>query len=139
MEQTLSLIKPDAVAKNVIGEILSRFEKAHLKIVAAKMVHLSKEQAQKFYAVHQERPFFKDLVDFISSGPILALVLEGADAVQKNRKIMGATDPKKADKGTLRADFAESIDKNAVHGSDSFENAKIEIAFFFKSSEIFSR
>jgi nucleoside-diphosphate kinase len=139
MEQTLSIIKPDAVAKNVIGEILSRFEKHQLKIVAAKMVHLTKEQAKKFYAVHQGKPFFADLVNFISSGPVLVTVLQGPDAVQKNRKIMGATDPKKADKGTIRADFASSIDQNAVHGSDSVENAKIEISFFFAPSDIFSR
>lgn len=131
IEQTISIIKPDAVAKNVIGEIYSRFEKAGLKIVAAKMLHLSKEQAEGFYAVHKERPFFSDLVAFMTSGPVMVQVLEGENAVAKNRELMGATNPKNAEAGTIRADFADSIDENAVHGSDSLENAKIEIAYFF--------
>ena len=138
-EQTLSIIKPDAVGKNHIGEILSLFEKNGLRIVAAKMMHLSQEQAQNFYAVHKERPFFKDLVSFMITGPVLVTVLEGDNAVLKNRDIMGATDPKKAAPGTIRASFASSIDENAVHGSDSAENAKIEIAFFFKENEICPR
>ncbi len=132
IEQTISIIKPDAVAKNVIGQIYSRFEQAGLKIVAARMIHLSKEQAEGFYAVHKERPFFNDLVAFMTSGPVMVQVLEGENAVAKNRELMGATNPKNADKGTIRADFADSIDENAVHGSDSLENAKIEIAYFFK-------
>lgn len=136
-EQTLSIIKPDAVAANHIGEIIARFEKNGLRIAAIKMQQLSKEQAEAFYAVHKERAFFNDLTAFMASGPIVALVLEGPNAVAKNREIMGATDFKKADKGTLRADFAQSVTKNAVHGSDSVENAKVEIAFFFKPSEIF--
>lgn len=131
IEQTISIIKPDAVAKNVIGQIYSRFENGGLKIVAAKMLHLSKEQAEGFYAVHKERPFFADLVAFMTSGPVVVQVLEGEDAVAKNRELMGATNPKQAAAGTIRADFAESIDENAVHGSDSLENAKIEIAYFF--------
>ncbi|OQX14656.1 MAG: nucleoside-diphosphate kinase [Thiothrix lacustris] len=131
MEQTISIIKPDAVAKNVIGQIYSRFENAGLKIVAAKMVHLSQERAEGFYAVHKERPFFKDLVAFMTSGPVMVQVLEGENAVTKNRELMGATNPKNADAGTIRADFADSIDENAVHGSDSAENAAIEIAYFF--------
>ena len=130
-EQTLSIIKPDAVAKNVIGEIYTRFEKADLKIVKAMMVHLSKEEAEGFYAVHKERPFFKDLVAFMISGPVMIQALEGDNAVLKNRELMGATNPQEADAGTIRADFAESIDANAVHGSDSLENAKIEIEYFF--------
>lgn len=138
-EQTLSIIKPDAVKKNVIGEILARFEKAGLKVVACKMVHLSKADGEQFYAVHRERPFYKDLTTFISSGPVLISVLEGEDAIKKNRDIMGATDPKKAAPGTIRADFADSIDANAVHGSDAPETAKVEIAFFFKPNEINSR
>ena len=138
-ERTLSIIKPDAVAKNVIGQIYEKFEKAGLRIVAAKMVHLTPEQAGKFYEVHQHRPFFKDLVSFISSGPIMVQVLEGKDAIAKNRELMGATNPKDAKPGTLRALFADSIDANAVHGSDAPETAKVEIAFFFKSEEIFSR
>lgn len=138
-EQTLSIIKPDAVAKNHIGAILARFEKAGLKIVAARMEHLSREQAEGFYAVHKERPFFKDLVEFMISGPVLISVLEGKNAVLANRDIMGATDPKKADPGTIRADFADSIDANAVHGSDSLENARTEINYFFKKNQIFSR
>ena len=131
MEQTLSIIKPDAVAKNVIGEIYTRFEKANLKIIKAMMVHLSKEEAEGFYAVHKERPFFNDLVTFMTSGPVMIQALEGDNAVLKNRELMGATNPKEADPGTIRADFAESIDANAVHGSDSLENAKIEIEYFF--------
>jgi len=138
-EQTLSIIKPDSVEKNIIGKILSYLEKEGLSIVAAKMLHLSKEQAESFYDIHKEKPFFNELVEFITSGPVLVQVLEGADAIAKNRKIMGATDPKKADPGTIRADFAESIDRNAVHGSDAPETAKREIAFFFKPEEIFSR
>lgn len=131
IEQTISIIKPDAVAKNVIGQIYSRFENAGLKIVAAKMLHLSQEKAEGFYAVHKERPFFADLVAFMTSGPVMVQVLEGEDAVAKNRELMGATNPKNAEPGTIRADFAESIDENAVHGSDSLENAQIEIAYFF--------
>ena len=131
MEQTLSIIKPDAVAKNVIGEIYTRFEKANLKIVKAMMVHLTKEEAEGFYAVHKERPFFNDLVTFMTSGPVMIQALEGENAVLKNRELMGATNPKEADAGTIRADFADSIDANAVHGSDSLENAKIEIEYFF--------
>ena len=131
IEQTLSIIKPDAVAKNVIGEIYTRFEKANLKIVKAMMVHLSKEEAEGFYAVHEERPFFNDLVTFMTSGPVMIQALEGDNAVLKNRELMGATNPKEADAGTIRADFADSIDANAVHGSDSLENAKIEIEYFF--------
>ena len=131
VEQTLSIIKPDAVAKNVIGEIYTRFEKADLKIVKAMMVHLTKEEAEGFYAVHKERPFFNDLVAFMISGPVMIQALEGDNAVLKNRELMGATNPQEADAGTIRADFAESIDANAVHGSDSLENAKIEIEYFF--------
>jgi nucleoside-diphosphate kinase len=131
IEQTISIIKPDAVAKNVIGQIYSRFENAGLKIVAAKMVHLSQAKAEGFYAVHKERPFFADLVAFMTSGPVMVQVLEGENAVAKNRELMGATNPKNADAGTIRADFADSIDENAVHGSDSAENAAIEIAYFF--------
>ena len=131
VEQTLSIIKPDAVAKNVIGEIYTRFEKADLKIVKAMMAHLSKEEAEGFYAVHKERPFFNDLVTFMISGPVMIQALEGDNAVLKNRELMGATNPQEADAGTIRADFAESIDANAVHGSDSVENAKIEIEYFF--------
>ena len=131
IEQTLSIIKPDAVAKNVIGEIYTRFEKANLKIVKAMMVHLTKEEAEGFYSVHKERPFFNDLVTFMTSGPVMIQALEGDNAVLKNRELMGATNPKEADAGTIRADFADSIDANAVHGSDSLENAKIEIEYFF--------
>ena len=131
IEQTLSIIKPDAVAKNVIGEIYTRFEKADLQIVKAMMVHLTKEEAEGFYAVHKERPFFNDLVTFMTSGPVMIQALEGDNAVFKNRELMGATNPKDADTGTIRADFADSIDANAVHGSDSLENAKIEIEYFF--------
>jgi len=131
IEQTLSIIKPDAVAKDVIGEIYTRFEKANLKIIKAMMVHLTKEEAEGFYAVHKERPFFNDLVKFMTSGPVMIQALEGDNAVLKNRELMGATNPKEADAGTIRADFADSIDANAVHGSDSLENAKIEIEYFF--------
>lgn len=139
VERTLSIIKPDAVAKNVIGQIYTRFEQAGLKIVAARMAQLSRADAEGFYAVHKSRPFFKDLVDFMTSGPIMVQVLEGDNAVQKNRDLMGATDPKKAAKGTIRADFADSIDANAAHGSDSAENAAIEIAYFFPTLDICSR
>lgn len=138
-ERTLSIIKPDAVSKNHIGDILSRFEKAGLKIIAAKMLHLSQEQAEGFYAIHRARPFFKDLVDFMISGPVLISVLEGKNAIAKNRDLMGATNPAEAAPGTIRADFAETIDANAVHGSDSSETAKTEVRFFFKESELFSR
>ena len=136
IERTLSIIKPDAVAKNVIGEIYARFEKAGLKVIAAKMLHLSRSQAEGFYAVHKERPFFKDLVDFMITGPVMVQVLEGENAVLAHRDVMGATDPKKAAPGTIRADFAQSIDENAVHGSDSLENASIEMAYFFSATEI---
>lgn len=139
LEQTLSIIKPDAVAKNIIGKILERLEKVGLAIVAAKMVKVTKEQAEKFYAIHRERPFYKDLVNFISSGPVVVQVLQGLNAVEENRKIMGATNPADALPGTIRKDFATSIDQNAVHGSDSIENAKIEIAFFFSECEIFNK
>ena len=139
IERTLSIVKPDAVAKNVIGQIYSRFEAAGLKVVAAKMKHLSRAEAEGFYAVHKERPFFNDLVSFMISGPMMVQVLEGEGAVLKNRELMGATDPKKADAGTIRADFAESIDANAVHGSDSLENAAIEIAYFFPASVVLAR
>ena len=139
IEKTISIIKPDAVAKNVIGEIYSRFEKNGLKVVAAKMKQLSKEDAEGFYAVHKERPFFNDLVSFMTSGPVMIQVLEGENAVLKNRELMGATNPKEAAAGTIRADFAESIDANAVHGSDSLENAAIEIAYFFKPEDVVSR
>ena len=138
-EQTLSIIKPDAVKKNHIGDILARFEKAGLSIIAAKMKHLSQSEAEGFYAVHKERPFFKDLVDFMISGPVLILVLEGDKAILKNRDLMGATNPAEAAIGTIRADFAESIDANAVHGSDSPETAKVEIAYFFQKEKIFAR
>jgi len=131
LEQTLSIIKPDAVKKNVIGEIYSRFEKAGLKIIQAQMIELSKEEAEGFYEIHKERPFFNDLVSFMISGPVMIQALEGENAVIKNRELMGATNPKEAEPGTIRADFAESIDANAVHGSDSSENAKIEIDYFF--------
>ena len=130
-ERTISIIKPDAVAKNVIGDIYSRFEKAGLQIVAAKMMHLSREQAGEFYAVHKERPFYGELIDFMTSGPVMVQVLEGENAIAKNREVMGATNPKEAAPGTIRADFAESIDENAVHGSDGPDTAKTEIAFFF--------
>ncbi len=139
VERTLSIIKPDAVAKNVIGQIYSRFEAAGLKIIAARMVHLSRAEAENFYAIHRERPFFNDLVEFMISGPVMIQVLEGESAIAKNRELMGATDPKKADKGTIRADFAESIDANAVHGSDAPETAIVEIACFFPILNIYSR
>ncbi len=139
LEQTLSIIKPDAVGDNHIGEILSRFEKAGLKVVATRMLHLSTDQAKAFYNVHAHRPFFEELVAFMIMGPVLVTVLEGEDAIAKNRELMGATNPKEAASGTIRADFAKTIDKNAVHGSDSAENAKQEVAFFFKPQEIFSR
>ncbi|MDI9818895.1 MULTISPECIES: nucleoside-diphosphate kinase [unclassified Legionella] len=138
-ELTLSIIKPDAVTKSVIGQIYSRFENAGLYIVAAKMMHLTREQAEGFYAVHRERPFFNDLVTFMISGPVMIQVLEGENAIVKNREIMGATNPKEAAPGTIRADFADSIDANAVHGSDSAETAEQEIAFFFKPDEIYTR
>jgi nucleoside-diphosphate kinase len=139
IERTLSIIKPDAVAKNAIGKILDRFESAGLKIVAAKMQWLSAAEAEGFYAVHRERPFFRDLVKFMISGPVMIQVLEGESAIAKNRDLMGATDPKKADKGTIRADFATSIDANAVHGSDGPDTARTEIAYFFPAFEIFER
>lgn len=139
MERTLSIIKPDAVAKNVIGEIYSRFEKAGLTIVAAKMKHLSKADAEGFYAVHKDRPFFADLVTFMISGPVMIQVLEGPSAIAKNRELMGATDPQKAEPGTIRADFADSIDANAVHGSDAPETAAVEIEYFFSADELCPR
>ncbi|MCK9389661.1 MAG: nucleoside-diphosphate kinase [Sulfuritalea sp.] len=139
VECTLSIIKPDAVAKNVIGKIYSRFETNGLKIVASRMVHLSRQDAEGFYAVHRERPFFKDLVEFMSSGPVMIQVLQGEGAIAKNRELMGATDPKKADAGTIRADFADSIDANAVHGSDAAETAAVEIAYFFPALNVYSR
>ncbi len=138
-EQTLSILKPDSVSANNIGVILSRFEKAGLKIIAARMVHMTTEQAKAFYAVHAHRPFFQELVTFMIEGPVLVMVLEGENAVAKNRDLMGATNPREAAPGTIRADYAKSIEKNAVHGSDSSENAKNEISFFFKPQEIFSR
>ena len=139
LERTLSIIKPDAVAKNVIGEIYSRFEKGGLKVVAAKMKHLSRAEAEGFYAVHRERPFFNALVEFMISGPVMIQALEGEKAIAKNRELMGATNPKDAAPGTIRADFADSIDANAVHGSDAPETAAVEIAYFFASTEIFAR
>ena len=139
IERTLSIIKPDAVAKNVIGKIVSRFEAAGLKIVAAKLVHLSRNEAEQFYAVHKERPFFKDLVEFMISGPVFVQVLEGENAIAKNRDLMGATDPKKAAAGTIRADFADCIDANAVHGSDAPETAANEVAFFFAGLNVYAR
>jgi len=139
IERTISIIKPDAVGKNVIGEIYSRFEKGGLTIIASKMKHLSKTDAEGFYAVHKERPFFADLVGFMTSGPVMIQILEGENAVNRNRELMGATNPAEADKGTIRADFAQSIDENAVHGSDSTENAKIEIDYFFNENEICPR
>jgi nucleoside-diphosphate kinase len=139
VERTLSIIKPDAVAKNVIGQIYSRFEGSGLKIIAARMLHLSRAEAEGFYAVHRQRPFFNDLVNFMISGPVIAQVLEGERAIQKNRDLMGATDPKKASKGSIRADFADSIDANAVHGSDAPETAAVEIAYFFPTLNIYSR
>ena len=139
LERTLSIIKPDAVRKNAIGQILARFEQAGLKIVAAKMKHLSRKEAEGFYAVHRERPFFGPLVDFMSAGPVMIQVLEGDDAIAKNRELMGATDPAKAAPGTIRADFAQSIDANAVHGSDAPETAATEIAYFFPASQVYGR
>lgn len=139
IERTFSIVKPDAVAKNVIGEIYSRFEKSGLKVIAAKMLHLSKEQAEGFYAVHKERPFFRELVDFMISGPVMVQVLEGENAIAVNRAVMGATNPKDAEPGTIRADFAATIDENAVHGSDGPETAKAEIAYFFKETELCER
>ncbi|MBU6383543.1 MAG: nucleoside-diphosphate kinase [Verrucomicrobia bacterium] len=139
LEQTLSIIKPDAVGQNMIGNIIEYFEREGLNVVGAKMLHLSDAQAKSFYAIHKDRPFFQELVDFMTSGPVLVMVLEGENAVARNRQIMGATDPVKASPGTIRADFATSIERNAVHGSDSLETAKTEIAFFFKSNEIFPR
>jgi nucleoside-diphosphate kinase len=139
IERTLSIIKPDAVAKNVIGQIYARFEGAGLQVIAARMAHLSRGEAQAFYAVHKERPFFKDLVDFMISGPVMIQCLEGPNAIITNRDLMGATDPKKANPGTIRADFAASIDANAVHGSDAPETAAVEIAFFFPGMQIYSR
>ena len=136
MERTLSIIKPDGVEKNIIGKIYSRFEKAGLRVVEAKMLHLSQEQAEGFYAVHKERPFFNDLVDYMTSGPVMVQVLEGQDAINLNRKLMGATNPEEAEEGTIRKDFATSIQENAVHGSDSDENATKEISFFFSESEL---
>jgi len=139
VENTLSIVKPDAVAKNVIGQITSRFEKAGLMITAARMMQLSEAEAEGFYAVHRGRPFFQDLVKFMTSGPIMVQVIEGESAIARNRELMGATDPKKAAKGTMRADFADSIDANAVHGSDSPETARVEIAYFFPALEIYPR
>lgn len=139
VERTLSIIKPDAVAKNVIGKIYSRFEDAGLKVIASKMAHLSRGEAEQFYAVHRERPFFKDLVDFMVSGPVMIQVLEGENAIATNRDLMGATNPKEAAPGTIRADFAESIDANAVHGSDAPETAAVEVAFFFPGMNVYSR
>jgi nucleoside-diphosphate kinase len=139
VERTLSIIKPDAVAKNLIGQIYTRFEQAGLQVIAARMMYLSRSEAEGFYAVHRERPFFRDLVEFMTSGPVMIQVLEGENAIQKNRDLMGATDPRKAAPGTIRADFAQSIDANAVHGSDSPQNAATEIGYFFPSLDIFSR
>jgi nucleoside-diphosphate kinase len=139
VEKTLSIVKPDAVAKNVIGQIYSRFEKAGLRITAARMMQLSQAEAEGFYAVHRARPFFQDLVKFMTSGPVMVQVLEGENAIARNRELMGATDPRKAEKGTIRADFADSIDANAVHGSDSLETARVEVAYFFPVLEIYPR
>ena len=139
LERTLSIIKPDAVAKNAIGSIIARFEDAGLRVVAARMMHLSESQAEGFYAVHRERPFFRDLVKFMTSGPVLVQVLEGEGAIMKNREVMGATDPKKAEKGTIRADFASNIEENAVHGSDAPETAAQEIAYFFPAVDLCER
>jgi len=139
VERTLSIIKPDAVAKNVIGQILARFEAAGLKVVAARMAHLSRGEAEAFYAVHKARPFYKDLVAFMTSGPVMIQVLQGDNAIAKNRELMGATDPKKAAKGSIRADFADSIDANAVHGSDAQETAAVEVAFFFPGMAVYDR
>jgi len=139
LERTFSIVKPDGVQKNLIGEVYRRFEQAGLRVIAARMVQLTQAQAEGFYAVHRERPFFKDLVKYMISGPVVVQVLEGENAVAKNRELMGATDPKKADKGTIRADFATSIEENVVHGSDSLENAKIEIAYFFAGTDLCPR
>jgi nucleoside-diphosphate kinase len=139
IERTLSIIKPDGVAKNIIGKIYSRFEKAGLRIIAAKMLHLSKEQAGEFYAVHKERPFYGELIEFMTSGPVMVQVLEGENAISKNREVMGATNPKEAAAGTIRADFAETVDENMVHGSDGPDTAEVEIAFFFQDDEICPR
>ena len=139
LERTFSIVKPDGVARNLIGQVLSRFEKAGLKVVAARMKQLSKQEAEGFYAVHRERPFFNALVNFMSSGPVMIQVLEGEGAVLRNRDLMGATNPKDAAAGTIRADFADSIDANAVHGSDSLENAAIEIAYFFPTTDVYAR
>ena len=139
IERTLSIIKPDAVAKNVVGQIVARFEQAGLKVIAARMLQLSRADAERFYAVHSARPFFKDLVDFMISGPVFVQALEGEGAILKNRDLMGATDPKKAEKGTIRADFADSIDANAVHGSDAAETAAVEIAYYFPALNVYSR
>ena len=139
IERTLSIIKPDAVAKNIIGKIYTRFEEAGLRIVAAKMLHLSREQAESFYAVHKERPFFNDLVAFMTSGPVMVQVLEGENAIARNRELMGATNPAEAAPGTIRADFADNVEENAVHGSDSAETARAEIEFFFRPDEIHPR
>ena len=139
IERTLSIVKPDGVGRNLIGEVYRRFEGAGLRVIAARMVQLSQAEAEGFYAVHRERPFFRDLVDFMISGPVLIQVLQGENAIAKNRELMGATDPKKAEKGTIRADFADSIDANAVHGSDSPETARNEIGYFFAACEVFSR
>ena len=139
IERTLSIIKPDGVAKNIIGKIYSRFEKAGLHIIAAKMLHLSKEQAGEFYAVHKERPFYGELIEFMTSGPVMVQVLEGENAISKNREVMGATNPKEAAAGTIRADFAETVDENVVHGSDGPDTAKAEIAFFFQNNELCPR
>lgn len=136
IERTLSILKPDALEKGIIGKVISRFESAGLKPVALRLQHLSKQEAEGFYAVHKERPFFKDLVSFMTSGPVVVMCLEGEDAVAKNRELMGATDPKKAAAGTIRADFAKSIDANTVHGSDSLENAKVEVSYFFRATEL---
>ncbi len=137
VQRTFSIIKPDAVAKNVVGQIISRFESKGLKVIASRMKHLSRVEAEGFYGVHRERPFFKDLVEFMISGPVVLQVLEGEDAIAKNRELMGATDPKKADPGTIRADFAQSIDANAVHGSDAPETAAVEIAYFFPACDVY--
>ncbi len=139
IERTLSIIKPDAVKKNAIGQIIARFERASLRVVAVRMMHLSRAEAEAFYAVHRERPFFKDLVDFMVSGPIVVQALEGEGAIAKNRDLMGATDPKKAAPGTIRADFADSIDANAVHGSDGPDTARAEVGFFFPAMSVYSR
>lgn len=139
IERTLSIIKPDAVSKNIIGEVMAKIEEGGLHIVAAKMLHITKEQAEGFYAIHRERPFFNDLVTFITSGPVMVMVLEGENAIAKNRDIMGATDPKQAAAGTIRAAFAQNIEENAVHGSDAVETAKMEIPFFFAPEEIWKR